>query len=60
MGSVLPPPLATRTGRVKRRTEELPMHSATTEAQSFLSPLLWVLALLAAAVFIFIEQASRP
>lgn len=36
------------------------MHSATTEAQSFLSPLLGVLALLAAAVFIFIEQASRP
>jgi hypothetical protein len=47
-------------GDVKRLTEELPMHSATTDAQSFLSPLLGVLALLAAAVFIFIEQASRP
>lgn len=53
-------PLQQERGDVKRLTEELPMHSATTEAQSFLSPLLWVLALLAAAVFIFIEQASRP
>jgi len=35
------------------------VNGTPAEPQSFLSPLIWAAALLAAAVFIFIEQASQ-